>query len=106
MHSNTKSSMQVCRAALPAALGMVCLLSSPFANAQLAHPPLVDPIPATIAASGTTVRLRPVLSSHLVSPVAGAVAPGDSEHLYVADQPGTIWAIKVYGADAPSSRLF
>ncbi len=105
MHSNTYRSMQICRSALPAALGLVCLLSSPFANAQLAHPPIVDPIRATIASSGITVRLRPMLSTQLVSPVAGAVAPGDDEHLYVADQPGTIWAIKVYGTGAPSSRL-
>jgi glucose/arabinose dehydrogenase len=98
--------MQVCLSALPVALGLVCLLSPPFANAQLTHPPLVDPIPGTIPSSGITVGLRDMLSSHLVSPVTGAVAPGDPEHLYVVDQPGTIWAVKVYGTDAPSSRLF
>jgi glucose/arabinose dehydrogenase len=106
MHSSTKVSGRLFYSVLPAAIGMACLLSPRFAHAQLTHPPLVDPIPAPISSSGITVRLRPVLSSNLVSPVAGAVAPGDRHHLYVADQPGTIWAIKVSGDDAPSSRLF
>jgi glucose/arabinose dehydrogenase len=70
------------------------------------HIPLVDPIPASIPPSGITIRLQTVMSG-LVSPVAGAVAPGDPDHLYVADQTGVIWLISVSGeADAQAPRVF
>jgi hypothetical protein len=33
--------------------------------------------------------------SGLVSPVAGAVAPGERRHLYVADQTGQLWRVRI-----------
>ncbi len=74
--------------------------------AAQSHTPLVDPIPATIPSSGITVKLENVMSG-LVSPTAGAVAPGDPDHLYIADQVGTIWAVDVSGRRHPSApKLF
>ena len=72
-------------------LGVAAL--SPNLYAQ-AHTPLIDPLPGSIPASGITIGLQTVMSG-LVQPTAGAVAPGDSDHLYVADQIGKVWAIDV-----------
>ncbi|GAC1418011.1 MAG: PQQ-dependent sugar dehydrogenase [Acidobacteriaceae bacterium] len=77
---------------------------SPSLRAQ-AHPPLIDPVPATIPASGITIALQPVMSG-LVQPTAGAVAPGDPDHLYVADQIGKVWAIDLSRHNPQAPRLF
>src|SRR2546423_430419 len=58
------------------------------------HVPLVDPIPASIPSGPVTINLQPVASG-LISPIAGAVAPGDQRHLYVADQTGQIWRVGI-----------
>lgn len=84
------------------ALSVTCV--SNLAHAQ-AHTPLIDPIPATIPSSGITISLQPVMSG-LVQPTAGAVAPGDPEHLYVADQIGKIWAIDLSRHNPHAPRLF
>ncbi|WP_175016807.1 sorbosone dehydrogenase family protein [Massilia sp. YMA4] len=55
---------------------------------------LEDPIPAPVPTSAVTVTLRPVLAG-LVSPVAGAVAPGEPDKLYVVDQVGVVWRVGV-----------
>lgn len=60
----------------------------PAALAQ--HTKLEDPIPTPMPASPLTVTLRPLLQG-LVSPVAGAVAPGEPGNLYVVDQVGVVW---------------
>lgn len=90
-------------------LSRMALLSVTLAVPQLraqAHPPLIDPIPAGIPVSDIAVRLKPVLSG-LVQPVAGAVAPGDSDHLYIADQIGQVWSVDVSRHRVSSSpRLF
>jgi glucose/arabinose dehydrogenase len=100
-----KSSSPLCSAL--AAVASLAFLGSPrVADAQLTYPPLVDPIVPGVPSSGITVSLNPVLAANLVAPVAGAVAPGDPSHLYVADQPGTIWSIKVEGPGSPSAALF
>jgi len=67
------------------------------------HTPLADPIPGTIPQSPLKVALHTVMSG-LVSPVASAVAPGDPQHLYVADQPGKIWRIPVDGSSNDHSN--
>lgn len=77
---------------------------SPCLWAQ-AHPPLIDPIPATIPSSGITIALQPVMFG-LVQPTAGAVAPGDPDHLYIADQIGKIWAIDLSHHNPQAPRLF
>jgi hypothetical protein len=58
------------------------------------HVPLVDPIPAPIPLSPVKINLQ-TITSGLVSPVAGAVAPGDRHHLYVADQIGQVWRLEI-----------
>jgi glucose/arabinose dehydrogenase len=67
-------------------------LVAPVAAQQ--HTPLADPIPGTIPQSPIRISLETVMSG-LVSPVTAAVAPGDRRHLYVADQPGQVWRIRV-----------
>ena len=72
-------------------VGASCVSTQAWAQA---HPPLIDPIGATIPSSGITVGLQTVMSG-LVQPTAGAVAPGDSEHLYIADQIGQVWVADI-----------
>jgi glucose/arabinose dehydrogenase len=104
MRTYKRRTLALCTANL--AITATLLLGHPtYAGAQ-AHTPLVDPIPASIPSSGITVGLEQVMSG-LVSPVAGAVAPGDPGHLYIADQIGTIWAVDVSGRKHPQApRLF
>jgi glucose/arabinose dehydrogenase len=56
--------------------------------------PLEDPIPGLIPSSAVTVDLKPVASG-LISPVVSALAPGDEDHIYVADQVGKLYRIQV-----------
>jgi glucose/arabinose dehydrogenase len=55
---------------------------------------LEDPLPALIPASRITVDLKPVASG-FIAPVASAVAPGDKDHIYVADQVGKLYKVSV-----------
>lgn len=57
--------------------------------------PLTNPIRARIRSSNVRVALRPVVpAGTLTAPVWGTAAPGDSSgRLFVADQPGVLWAI-------------
>jgi glucose/arabinose dehydrogenase len=55
---------------------------------------LEDPIPALIPASKITVDLKTVASG-FISPVASAIAPGDRDHIYVADQVGKLYKVSV-----------
>jgi glucose/arabinose dehydrogenase len=71
--------------------GIAAVAACSGASAQLPAP-LADPIPALIPHSHVRVALETVMSG-LVSPVAAAVAPGDRQHLYVADQTGQLWRI-------------
>ena len=96
--------------ALALGTSFVCLLA-PTPMVGQSHTPLVDPIPAGIPVSSITIGLEPVMTG-LVSPVGGAVAPGDPHHLYIADQTGVIWTVDISGRkEAPkvfldiSSRL-
>jgi glucose/arabinose dehydrogenase len=85
--------------------GLLCILTSTSVVGQ-SHTPLVDPIPAGIPVSPITIGLEPVMTG-LVSPVAGAVAPGDPHHLYIADQTGVIWSVDVSGRrNAPAPKVF
>ena len=76
-------------------------------NAALAqNTPLPDPIPGTLPASPVNVSLRPLLAN-LAAPVAGAVAPGEPDRLYIVDQVGKIYKAPVRGAPTKgSSALF
>ena len=53
-----------------------------------------DPIPAPIRAGHIRVGLRTVAAG-MVSPVAGAFAPGIENRLFVADQIGKIWSVDI-----------
>lgn len=55
---------------------------------------LVDPIPGTIPNSAVTVDLK-TIASGFISPITAAVAPGDEEHIYVADQVGKLYRVQV-----------
>ena len=84
------------------AAGMGCLC--PLLYAQ-AHTPIIDPLGGPIPSSGITIGLQTVMSG-LVQPTAGAVAPGDPDHLYIADQIGKVWAIDVsHHPNAQAPRL-
>lgn len=94
----------VIRVAAAAAL-LVATCSAGRVLAQV-HTPLTDPIAAPIPASGITIGLETVMSG-LVQPTAGAVAPGDPNHLYVADQVGKIWVVDVsHRRNQEPPRLF
>ncbi|GGZ01444.1 PQQ-dependent sugar dehydrogenase [Pseudoduganella plicata] len=77
-------------------LAMMAGLAGPPALAQNTR--LDDPVPGPLAVSAVTVALRPVLHG-LASPVATAVAPGETDHLYVVDQVGLVWKTAI-GAGA------
>jgi glucose/arabinose dehydrogenase len=79
--------------ATAAGAALACLLAAPAAEAQQ-HTRLEDPIPALIPPSPIQIALSPVLTG-LVSPVFAATAPGDRNHLYVADQVGQVWRLAV-----------
>ncbi len=72
------------------------VLSLLAAAAPAQNTPLADPIPGTLPASAVDVTLRPLLSN-LTAPVAGAVAPGEPNSLYIVDQVGKIWKAPVGG---------
>ena len=72
----------------------IALFAAPAVVFGAPHVPLPDPIPGTIPESGVTVRLTSVASG-FVSPVAVAIAPGDEDHIYVADQPGKLYKVSV-----------
>ncbi|SEB42855.1 PQQ-dependent sugar dehydrogenase [Terriglobus roseus] len=96
-----KHSRNVCNAVLASlALWGAILVTTPL-HAQ-AHPPLIDPLPAAIPSSAITVSLTTVLSN-LVQPTAGATAPGDEDHLYIADQIGQVWSVDVSRHPASTS---
>ena len=89
----------------PFAASAVLLASNATYAQTPPHPPLVDPIPAEIPSSGITVKLTKVMNG-LISPVAGAVAPGHPEQLFVADQAGKIWSINVSEDEEAKPKLF
>lgn len=55
---------------------------------------LEDPIPALIPASRVTVDLK-TMATGFISPVTSALAPGDKNHIYVADQVGKLYKVSV-----------
>jgi len=92
------------RAVATALAAAVLSFSSAAALAQ--NTPLADPIPGTLPASTVNVTLRPLLSN-LTAPVAGAVAPGEPNSLYIVDQIGKVWKVPVAGLSAKkTSALF
>lgn len=90
--------------AVAVSLASAFALQPPAALAQ--NTPLADPIPGSLPASPVSVSLRPLLAN-LTAPVAGAVAPGEPDYLYIVDQVGKIVKAPVRGATAKgSSALF
>jgi len=76
------------------AISGAALAAAVQGQALAQHTALADPIPGPIPAARTQVGLETVMTG-LVSPVAGAVAPGDRTHLYVADQAGQVWRVPI-----------
>ncbi|MBB3220999.1 PQQ-dependent sugar dehydrogenase [Pseudoduganella umbonata] len=87
-----------------AAAFLAFAVAIPAAVAQ--NTPLADPIPGTLPASAVAIGVRPLLAN-LTSPVAGAVAPGEPNQLYIVDQVGRILKAPVRGfATKGVSKLF
>jgi glucose/arabinose dehydrogenase len=84
----------VARKSAAAVLIATALLAAPAIVLGAGPVRLEDPIPALIPASNITVDLKPVASG-LIAPVASAVAPGDKDHIYVADQVGKLYKVSV-----------
>ena len=61
-----------------------------------------DPIPVPIPTGDITIGLETVASG-LVNPVTATFAPGDKDHLYVAEQAGKIWQIAIDGEHGPAA---
>ncbi len=55
---------------------------------------LMDPIPAPIRSGTVHIGLK-TIARGMVSPVAGAFAPGIANRLYVADQIGKVWSVNI-----------
>lgn len=86
-------------AAIPRPIALVAFLA--VTAAVLWSPPLVPSLSANgdtndlippIEKGDLSIRLVPVAEG-LAAPVWGTIAPGDSKHLFVADQNGIVWAI-------------
>ena len=92
----------------PLLLGL-CLAAGPaavLAQAQCgARTQLADPLPGRIWPSNVVFQLRTVLAG-LVSPIGGAVAPGQPNRIYVVDQIGKVWALEVSGPRQGESSVF
>ncbi len=86
--------------AFGAAFGLGGLLPSQAQNFPLPPPTpfpgLEDPIPAPLPTSPVTVGLQTVATG-LVSPVTGTFAPGHPNDLFIVDQTGQAWDIKMAG---------
>ena len=61
---------------------------------QVMPAPLDDPIPGPIATSPNFVRLESITSG-LVAPNWGGVAPGHPDRMFVTDQPGQLYAVDI-----------
>jgi glucose/arabinose dehydrogenase len=90
-------------AVLSVGLALAVLCGNSFA--QCTNKKIDDPIPGLIPASKTRVKLDTV-STGLISPVGGTVAPGMPNRIFVLDQIGKIWAIDVYGPRRGEKTLF
>ena len=88
-----------------------CLALTAFSGAAFAsdtcgtHVKIEDPIPGLIPVSKTQVNLETIMTG-MVSPVGGAVAPGVDDRIFVLDQIGKIWSIKVSGGRRGQAELF
>jgi glucose/arabinose dehydrogenase len=85
-----------------------CLALTVFSSAafgQCVNTKIEDPIPGLIPQSSTQVNLK-TIATGLISPVGGAVAPGIDDRIFVLDQVGKIWSIRVSGNRTGQTRLF
>lgn len=70
----------------------------PLAVEAQSNGALDDPIPKRIRQRGARIRLESVAEG-LTAPNWGTSAPGDSNHLFVTDQTGMLWAINLTSGD-------
>ena len=85
-----------------ALLVTAALMALPGMGFGAPNVPLEDPIPGLIPASKVVVDLK-TIATGIIAPVTGAVAPGDEEHIYVADQVGKLYRIQVGENKAPGT---
>lgn len=88
-----------------APLALAATLAWPLSSPAQQHTPLPDPIPGAIKQSPVRIALQTVMTG-LVSPVTGATAPGDPDHLYIADQIGQVWRLPLSDSGAAHPELF
>jgi glucose/arabinose dehydrogenase len=93
------------RKLLSLSLGLAAAALCAPSYAQCVNTKIDDPIPGLIPASSTRVNLE-MVSSGLISPVGGAVAPGQPNRIYVLDQIGKVWSLEVYGPRRGEKTLF
>ncbi|MGH2592390.1 MAG: PQQ-dependent sugar dehydrogenase, partial [Anaerolineae bacterium] len=87
------------RTSLTKLAGLVLLVVSvvlyaPSALAHCSETPFDNTVFAPIRPGGTKITLE-MVASGLTAPLKGVVAPGESNRLYVVDQPGKLWAINL-----------
>jgi len=77
-----------------AAIGSLAVLLTVAPSPASAAGPLTNPIPRAIPTGRIIIALQPVASG-FVAPNWGITAPGDSARLFVNDQPGILYAVKL-----------
>jgi glucose/arabinose dehydrogenase len=106
-HSTTHWALRLSFAVAAAFLliGASCGTASADHEAPCVNTKIDDPIPGFIPASSIQVNLE-TIASGLVAPVGGAAAPGLGDSIFVTDQVGKIWQVKVHGNQRGRTRLF
>ena len=69
---------------------------------QVMPSPLDDPVPGPLAVSPYSVQLQPITTG-LVAPNWGGVAPGYPDDIFVTDQPGQLYRVNI---DTGAATLF
>jgi glucose/arabinose dehydrogenase len=64
------------------------------ASAFAGGPPLKDPIPGPIPTGDIQIQLEPI-ATDITAPNWGTHVPGSGKVLYVVDQPGIVWGIRL-----------
>lgn len=75
-------------------LSVAVIITSPTLARDATEQRLDDPIPAPIQEGSIRLRLKQI-ANELTAPNWAVSAPGDSGHLYVGDQNGTLWRISL-----------
>ena len=94
---------------LSASLLFLCvLLASGAARAHPPHAPFLNPFGvdskfAPITEFGPKISIEAVARG-MTAPLKGVAAPGLSNHLFVVDQPGTLWAVDLANPNTATNK--